>query len=70
MSPERPPFVLEKRDEDSMQQIEAALCALDVRLSNLEERLSLIATQLKAAELFTVESYVLGEHVPRLASET
>ena len=61
MSPDIQLLVLEKRDADRMLQIEEALCALDARISNLEERLYLMATQLKAAEWFTAESYVIEE---------
>ena len=55
MSPDLQAFVLEKRDEDRMHQIEGALCALEVWLSNVEDRVYLTATQLQAAE-----SYVRG----------
>src|SRR5215469_3031109 len=58
----RPLQVLEKRDEDRMQQMQEALCALHWQMANLEDRLYLIATQLKAAGLFTAESCLRGRH--------
>jgi hypothetical protein len=70
MRVERPLQGLEKRDEDRMQQIEEALCALNWQISNLEERLYLMVTQLQAAELFTAESFLRRGHDPRRASET
>ena len=66
----RPLQVLEKRDEDRMQQMQEALCALNWQMANLEDRLYLIATQLKAAGLCTAESCLRGRHGPRRVSET
>jgi hypothetical protein len=45
-----------------MQQMQEALYPLPWQISNLEDRLYLIATQLKAAGLFTAEACLIGGH--------
>ncbi len=60
----------EQRDADRLQQMQEALRALQWQIANLEDRLSLIATQLTAAELVTAESCLRGEHGPRQVRET
>ena len=70
MRAERQRQVLEQRAEDRMQQIHEALCALQWQLSNVEDRLYLLATQLQAAELCTAGPCLRGGHGPRRVSET